>query len=244
MTKKMRLRVARIAAGAVIAAGASLTAAGAAQAADLDLEVPGLVSVGAGVGEKGVDADLSLGEGDDPDGPGDDIPTLPDPSLPDPDDPDDPNNPGGPGGDIPPLPDVPVDPGQPEDPGTPDNPGTPGDPGTPDQPSNPGDNPGNGGDNGDGGDSGNAPDPAGSTGEDAAGGTEEQLVQTDTNSVGSAKGQQQNQQNQAVEGELAETGASDQTGFLLIGAATMIAGGVGFRLLPRLINRGGGAAAA
>ncbi|NEE39113.1 hypothetical protein G3M53_78665, partial [Streptomyces sp. SID7982] len=36
MTKKTRVRVARIAAGAVIAAGASLTAAGAAQALDLD----------------------------------------------------------------------------------------------------------------------------------------------------------------------------------------------------------------
>ncbi|GGX68422.1 hypothetical protein GCM10010324_11450 [Streptomyces hiroshimensis] len=43
--------------------------------------------------------------------------------------------------------------------------------------------------------------------------------------------------------QLAETGAS-QTGFLVIGAATMIAGGVGFRLLPRLMTRGAGAAAA
>ncbi len=31
--------------------------------------------------------------------------------------------------------------------------------------------------------------------------------------------------------------------FLLIGAATMIAGGVGFRILPRLVNGRGGAAA-
>lgn len=39
MTKKTRVRVARIAAGAVIAAGASLTAAGAAQAVGLDIGV-------------------------------------------------------------------------------------------------------------------------------------------------------------------------------------------------------------
>ncbi len=44
-------------------------------------------------------------------------------------------------------------------------------------------------------------------------------------------------------GELAETGSSGTT-FLLIGAATMIAGGVGFRILPRLINKNGGGAAA
>ncbi|MET8402516.1 LPXTG cell wall anchor domain-containing protein, partial [Streptomyces sp900116325] len=53
---------------------------------------------------------------------------------------------------------------------------------------------------------------------------------TDTDSVG----------NQPVEqgkgkDELAETGAAE-TMFLLIGAATMIAGGIGFRILPRLVN--------
>ena len=41
---------------------------------------------------------------------------------------------------------------------------------------------------------------------------------------------------------VAETGAA-QTTFLVIGAATMIAGGVGFRLLPRLVGGRGGAAA-
>ncbi|MEV5160945.1 LPXTG cell wall anchor domain-containing protein, partial [Streptomyces sp. NPDC053728] len=51
---------------------------------------------------------------------------------------------------------------------------------------------------------------------------------TDTDSVG----------NQPVEqgkgkDELAETGAAETT-FLLLGAATMIAGGIGFRILPRL----------
>ncbi|MET7310584.1 LPXTG cell wall anchor domain-containing protein, partial [Streptomyces sp. NPDC005571] len=53
---------------------------------------------------------------------------------------------------------------------------------------------------------------------------------TDTDSVG----------NQPVEqgkgkDELAETGAAETT-FLLLGAATMIAGGIGFRILPRLVN--------
>ncbi|MBX9398108.1 hypothetical protein K4749_32100 [Streptomyces sp. TRM72054] len=42
--------------------------------------------------------------------------------------------------------------------------------------------------------------------------------------------------------ELAETGAA-QTAFLLIGAATMIAGGVAFRVLPRMMGGRGGAAA-
>ncbi|WP_165956242.1 hypothetical protein [Streptomyces hainanensis] len=45
-------------------------------------------------------------------------------------------------------------------------------------------------------------------------------------------------------GELAETGASMNETLLIIGAATMIAGGVAFRYLPRLINKEGGAAAA
>ncbi|CAM5384724.1 LPXTG cell wall anchor domain-containing protein OS=Streptomyces alboniger OX=132473 GN=CP975_13450 PE=4 SV=1 [Streptomyces alboniger] len=42
-------------------------------------------------------------------------------------------------------------------------------------------------------------------------------------------------------GELAETGAAETT-FLLIGAATMIAGGIGFRILPRLVGNRGAAA--
>ena len=36
--------------------------------------------------------------------------------------------------------------------------------------------------------------------------------------------------------QLAETGAGE-TAFLLVGAATMIAGGIGFRLMPRLVSR-------
>ena len=47
MTKKTRIRVARIAAGAVIAAGASLTAAGAASALDIGVNLPGVGADGA-----------------------------------------------------------------------------------------------------------------------------------------------------------------------------------------------------
>ncbi|UCM88359.1 LPXTG cell wall anchor domain-containing protein [Streptomyces marincola] len=39
--------------------------------------------------------------------------------------------------------------------------------------------------------------------------------------------------------ELAETGASTNQTLLIVGAATMIAGGVAFRYLPRLINKDG-----
>ncbi|MEW5542969.1 hypothetical protein AB1339_35705, partial [Streptomyces cyaneofuscatus] len=55
MTKKTRIRVARIAAGAVIAAGASLTAAGAAQAVG-----------GFGVDGGDVSGDVSIQTGDNP----------------------------------------------------------------------------------------------------------------------------------------------------------------------------------
>ncbi|MQS08911.1 LPXTG cell wall anchor domain-containing protein [Streptomyces sp. IF17] len=39
-------------------------------------------------------------------------------------------------------------------------------------------------------------------------------------------------------GELAETGASGGDMLLLVGAATMIAGGVAFRYLPRIVAKG------
>src|SRR5437879_816550 len=55
MTKKTRIRIARVAAGAVIAAGASLTAAGAASALD----------IGVSLDQKGVSAKVDLfGNGD------------------------------------------------------------------------------------------------------------------------------------------------------------------------------------
>jgi LPXTG-motif cell wall-anchored protein len=58
---------------------------------------------------------------------------------------------------------------------------------------------------------------------------------------GSGSGSTDNQNTEpvaqgATKSELAETGAGE-TMFLLIGAATMIAGGVGFRLMPRLMTR-------
>ncbi|MFD5470154.1 hypothetical protein ACFWJL_06825, partial [Streptomyces sp. NPDC127105] len=59
------------------------------------------------------------------------------------------------------------------------------------------------------------------------------LTETSSDSNPSAQGNGQ---------ELAETGAAETT-FLLVGAATMIAGGIGFRFLPRLMEGRGGAAA-
>ncbi|MER6237127.1 LPXTG cell wall anchor domain-containing protein [Streptomyces clavifer] len=55
---------------------------------------------------------------------------------------------------------------------------------------------------------------------------------TDTDSVGNKPVEQSQGKD-----ELAETGAAETT-FLLVGAATMIAGGIGFRLLPRLVGGG------
>ncbi|SCD36494.1 hypothetical protein GA0115253_1001518, partial [Streptomyces sp. Termitarium-T10T-6] len=55
---------------------------------------------------------------------------------------------------------------------------------------------------------------------------------TDTDSVGNKPVEQSKGKE-----ELAETGAAETT-FLVIGAATMIAGGIGFRVLPRLVGGG------
>ncbi|MGA5558247.1 hypothetical protein ACPCSA_27770, partial [Streptomyces lavendulocolor] len=63
MTKMTRVRVARIAAGAVIAAGASLTAAGAASAVGIDVEVAG-IGVRAEANEGGLEAGLGINDGD------------------------------------------------------------------------------------------------------------------------------------------------------------------------------------
>ncbi|MFJ8920469.1 hypothetical protein ACIREK_13485 [Streptomyces sp. NPDC102415] len=218
MTKKTRIRVARIAAGAVIAAGASLTAAGAAQAAGLGL--------GLGVDDTEVSVGLHIG---------DDVP-------------DDPTNPGGedptnPGGEDPT--DEPTDPGtptdEPTDPGTPTD--EPTDPGTPtDEPTDPGTPTGEPTDEPTDGptDTPTEEPTDGSTGAPTGAPSDPSYPDagdnTDTDSVG----------NQPVEqgkgkDELAETGAAETT-FLLIGAATMIAGGIGFRILPRLA--GGGRTAA
>lgn len=69
MTKKTRVRVARIAAGAVIAAGASLTAA-AAQAVGIGVNIGGL-SATAEANEDGLDVGLGI-QGDNEGGDGGD----------------------------------------------------------------------------------------------------------------------------------------------------------------------------
>ncbi|MET9669559.1 hypothetical protein ABZY19_30030, partial [Streptomyces sp. NPDC006475] len=65
MTKKTRIRVARIAAGAVIAAGASLTAAGAASAVGVDINV-GPLDASVNADRNGVDAGLGIQSGNEP----------------------------------------------------------------------------------------------------------------------------------------------------------------------------------
>ena len=196
MTKKTRIRVARIAAGAVIAAGASLSAAGAASALDLNIGVTVADEPDPGC-DIAVDPECEGEGGENPGG----------------------ENPGGenPGG---------------ENPGG-ENPGgeTPGgeNPGGEDPVEEPTENPTTPGDDND---SGTKPD----GGNGASPQDEGSSALTDTGDDAPATSAQGNGK------ELAETGATETT-FLLIGAATMIAGGIGFRVLPRLANGRGGAAA-
>jgi outer membrane biosynthesis protein TonB len=206
MTKKTRIRVARIAAGAVIAAGASLTAAGAASALDF--------SVGANAGDDGVKVDVAVGTDDPTTPPATGIPTDTPPTS-------------EPPTTEPPTTEPPTSEPPTTEPPTSEPPTTsePTDPSQPtDEPTEPTDDPtggmGNGGGDNTNPDGGNSPvqQGKGSSG------------LTDT----SAQGKDGKQ--------LAETGAG-QTAFLLVGAATMIAGGIGFRVLPRLVNGRGGAAA-
>ncbi|MFE0700416.1 LPXTG cell wall anchor domain-containing protein [Streptomyces sp. NPDC058872] len=63
-----------------------------------------------------------------------------------------------------------------------------------------------------------------------------ECVDTEGGTKTDQAGSQPVQQGEAKE-ELAETGAAE-TSFLVIGAATMIAGGIGFRMLPRLVAGG------
>ncbi|PLW71120.1 hypothetical protein C0036_19505, partial [Streptomyces sp. DJ] len=65
---------------------------------------------------------------------------------------------------------------------------------------------------------------------------DEESVVCEDNTAPNGSAPQQVAQGEAKE-ELAETGAG-QTTFLLVGAATMIAGGVAFRMMPNLVNRG------
>ncbi|MET7923605.1 hypothetical protein ABZT43_06335 [Streptomyces sp. NPDC005349] len=213
MTKKTRIRVARIAAGAVIAAGASLTAAGAASALDIGVNLPG-AGVNVHAGDDGVAVGVGLGADKKPTDPPTTEPTDPptteptDPPTTDPTDPPttDPTDPT----------EEPTEPT--EDPTTPGNGG-----------GNGGGHHGGGGSNHGGGNGNTDPDGGNNPVEQGQGKDSLQ----DTGSVPAA----QPAQNGKSGGELAETGAAETT-FLLIGAATMIAGGIGFRLLPRLVGGG------
>ncbi|MFD8168664.1 LPXTG cell wall anchor domain-containing protein [Streptomyces cellulosae] len=209
MTKKTRIRVARIAAGAVIAAGASLTAAGAASALEIG------VSAEANDAGLGLGVSLSAGDEDPGDEPGDDDETDP-------------------GCGIGTSPDCPEEPG--EEPSTPEEPTTPEDPTIPEEPTEEPTTPGE-----------PTEEPTEAPSESAPGGgldpdggaspqEEGSSSLTDTGEEAPAASAQGNGK------ELAETGAAETT-FLVIGAATMIAGGIGFRVLPRLMAGRGGAAA-
>ncbi|RVU24511.1 hypothetical protein EOT10_16045 [Streptomyces antnestii] len=211
MTKKTRIRVARIAAGAVIAAGASLTAAGAASALDINVDLPG---VGAKVhaGGDGVDAGVAIGDKEPEPGPT--TPTGPPTGLPT---------------DTPPTTTAPTDPTEPtQEPTEPTE-----------DPTAPGHGGNGGGHHGGGNGGGNHGGGNGNTDPDGGNNPVEQGQGKDSlQDTGSVPVAQQPAQNQGKSGgQLAETGAAETT-FLLIGAATMIAGGIGFRMLPRLVGGG------
>ncbi|NEA62217.1 hypothetical protein [Streptomyces sp. SID12488] len=206
MTNKTRIRVARIAAGAVIAAGASFTAAGIASATDGDDCV---IEVCAGTPSP-----------DEPTDPVTEIPTDPAPTTADPEtsQPEEPE----------PTESAP-DTSEPEEPSTEPSEPTEEDPTATPSDDSTGDETGTGGDGSDGGNSNTDPDGGSNTSVQEEGSS----ALTDTGSDTSAQGSGD---------ELAETGAAE-TGFLIIGAATMIAGGIAFRVLPRLVGGRGGAAA-
>ncbi|MFD0142931.1 MULTISPECIES: LPXTG cell wall anchor domain-containing protein [unclassified Streptomyces] len=219
MTKKTRIRVARIAAGAIIAAGASLTAAGAASAVGVDLTI-------------GVQAELP--EVDPtciPGTPGceETPPTTPPVTTPPVTTPPVTTPPvttppvttppvTTPPVTTPPVTTPPVTTPPVTTPPVTTPPTTPTTPGETPSPTTPSDD---------------STDDAGTCTVDLDGA--ECVNNPDTDNAGS----QPVEQGKAKE-ELAETGAAE-TSFLIIGAATMIAGGIGFRMLPRLV--GGGRAA-
>ncbi|MFG2898654.1 LPXTG cell wall anchor domain-containing protein [Streptomyces zaomyceticus] len=237
MTKQMRVRIARIAAGAVIAAGASLTAAGAAQAVGAFGEgdptpsptttcIPGDVGCEEPTDPPTTEPPTTAPPTTEPpttEPPTTEPPTTAPPTTEPPT--------TEPPTTAPPTTEPPVTTPPTTDPGTTEPPVTtppttapgPGDtdaPGGTDAPVTPGD------DNG-------ASDPGTCTVDlDGAECVDTGNSNTDTNNAGS----QPVQQGQAKE-ELAETGAAE-TSFLIIGAATMIAGGIGFRMLPRLVTGG------
>ncbi|MFE3073239.1 LPXTG cell wall anchor domain-containing protein [Streptomyces sp. NPDC059247] len=241
MTKQMRVRIARIAAGAVIAAGASLTAAGAAQAVGIFSEgetpTPTDTCMPGGAGCETTPPPTTEPPTTPP--PTTEPPTTPPPTTEPPTTPppttEPPTTP-------PPTTEPPTEPPTtpPTEPPTepPTTPPTtnppvttpPTEPG-PGETTEPG--PGSTG-------TPTTPDDGGEPGTctvdlDGAECVDGGNSNVDTDGAGS----QPVQQGQAKE-ELAETGAAE-TSFLVIGAATMIAGGIGFRMLPRLV--GGGRAA-
>ncbi|MFE2061482.1 hypothetical protein ACFXDH_03630 [Streptomyces sp. NPDC059467] len=204
MTKKTRIRVARIAAGVVIAAGASLTAAGAASA----------LSIGVEADETGVHANVVLDgtESPSPSNTISEIPTGPASSEP---------------ASTPPASEPPTS-SAPSESSEPSN-----EPTQPtDEPTEPTDEPTDGSTSTSGSGSTGGGNNTGTDGNSGTSAQEEGTsALTDTGSSNT----------KAQGGQLAETGAG-QTAFLIIGAATMIAGGVGFRVLPRLMGGGGAAA--
>ncbi|MGW9435429.1 hypothetical protein [Streptomyces sp. NPDC055607] len=242
MRKRTRIRIARIAAGAVMAAGVSLTAAGAAQAAGVS------IGFGAEVGDDDPPGGCEvepLGCNPEEPKPEEPKPEEPKPEEPKPEEPkpeepkpeepkpeepkpeepkpEEPKpeepKPEEPKPEEPkpeePKPEEPKpEEPKPEEP-KPEQP-APGDPDPSDQnPEVPG------------------TDGSGPAESSTSGGGDGAVVDnTDTNNAGS----QPVQQGEAKE-ELAETGATE-TSFLVIGAATMIAGGIGFRMLPRLVAGG------
>ncbi|MFD8721686.1 hypothetical protein ACFV2H_27805 [Streptomyces sp. NPDC059629] len=203
MTKKTRIRVARVAAGVVIAAGASLTAAGAASA----------LSIGVEADETGVHANVALDGTDSPSPSDTGIPTGPASSEPA----------STPPTSEPPTSSAPSESSEPSDgPTQPTG-----------EPTEPTDEPTDGSTSTSGSGSTGGGNNTGTDGNSGTSAQEEGTsALTDTGSSNT----------KAQGGQLAETGAG-QTAFLIIGAATMIAGGVGFRVLPRLMGGSGGAAA-
>ena len=212
MTKKTRLRAARIAAAAVFAAGASLTAAGAAQAVGLNIEADaGPVGVKAGVkalednNEGGVAVSGTVTGGDESGG----------------------GDTGTGGGDQ----------GGAAAAGGGDGGGDAaaggGDQGGGDQG---GGDTGTGGGDQDGGDDGQTAAGTGSSGDNGTCILDEDSVKCEEGVGPDQAAEPQQVGQQAPAEELAETGATE-VAFLLVGAATMIAGGVAFRMMPRIVAR-------
>ncbi|MCI0386508.1 LPXTG cell wall anchor domain-containing protein [Streptomyces sp. CNQ085] len=215
---RTRVRVARVAAGAVFLAGVSLTAVGTASAVGVDagLSVMSGSSGGDGNEISGVNGDPGEPEPTEPE-PTEPEPTEPEPTEPEPTEPEptepEPTEPE-------PTEPEPTEPEPTEPEPTEPEPTEP-EPTDPTTPPTDGEEPASTGGTG-GGDGGPNTCILDESTVDCGPGTD---------SVGTRPVSQEKPKE-----ELAETGAAETT-FLLIGAATMIAGGVGFRLMPRLANR-------